>query len=233
MEANDTVIRALVDLRDRTLQKSRVAFGLRISAVERGADKMDAGQQDILRYWHERFDELEADVDMQIRQVLKGNPIIESMTSVKGVGVGLAAKVYSMIDIEKCDTVSALWRYAGYAVIDGEREKPTKGEKLHYNNRLKTSCYLIGTSFLRSGSEYRKVYDDARDYYEANRPDWTKLHKHNASMRKMIKVWLAHLWEVWRTIEGLETRSLYVQERLGHNHITTPAEFGWKVAEVA
>ena len=157
MEANDTVIRALVDLRDRTLQKSRVAFGLRISAVERGADNMDAGQQDILRYWHERFDELETDVDMQIRQVLKGNPIIESMTSVKGVGVGLAAKVYSMIDIEKCDTVSALWRYAGYAVIDGEREKPTKGEKLHYNNRLKASCYLVGTSFLRNGSEYRKV----------------------------------------------------------------------------
>jgi hypothetical protein len=142
------------------------------------------------------------------------------------VGDILAAKVISMIDIQRADTVSALWRYAGYGVVNGEREKPTKGEALHYNKRLKTTCYLIGSSFLRSNSPYRQIYDSSKEYYETNR-DWTKLHRHHAAMRKMIKVWLSHLWEVWRTLEGLPVRNIYAEDKLGHNHYISPQDYGW------
>lgn len=227
-DGNKTIVRSLVDLRDMTIQKSRKGFGNRVLAVEQGRDKMDEQQLELVKRWFDRFDSLENDIDREIRALVKDDRVIESMVSVKGVGLMLAAKVASMIDIDRAPTVSALWRYAGYAVIDGEREKMTKGEPAHYNRRLKTTCYLVGTSFLKSNSPYRKIYDAARDYYASNRPDWTKAHQHNAAMRKMIKVWLAHLWEVWRTLEGKPVRNLYVNEQLGHEHYYSPQEYGWK-----
>jgi hypothetical protein len=224
----DTPLRALVDLRNM-LQLNRIAFGNRLSAIERGTDS-GAASKSIIERWVERFQKLEDEADGDIADLVDDIPIVDEMIKVKGIGKLLAAKLISMIDIEKADTVSALWRYCGYAVIDGERERPTKGEKLHYNARLKTTCYLVGTSFLRSASPYRSIYEDARVYYDANRPDWTKLHKHNAAMRKMIKVYLSHLWVVWRELEGLPVTALYVEEKLGHTHYRTPGEFGWKVA---
>jgi hypothetical protein len=107
------------------------------------------------------------------------------------------------------------------------RSRPIEGWALDYNKRLKTTCYLVGSSFLKSRSPYRAVYDQAKEYYELNRPDWTKAHRHNAAMRKMIKMWLSHLWEVWRKLEGLPTREPYIIGREGHEHYHTPQEFGW------
>lgn len=223
----DPTLRALIDLRDASLQKARIQFGNRLDAIARGDDTATAEVLEILDRWQTRFAELEAEADRDIREMAKDHAIIARMCDVKGVGLILAAKVVAMIDIERANTVSALWRYAGYAVVDGQRERPTKGEKLHYNKRLKTACYLVGTSFLRTGSPYRSVYDDARLYYEANRPEWTKAHQHQAAMRKMIKMFLAHLWLHWRTVENLPTRDLWVMDYGGHAHYRAPEEFGW------
>lgn len=224
---NETIIKALVDLQDRTIQKSRIAFSNRLSAIERGDDTTDEKSKALIQRWYERFNEMEKELDADICEAVDGIPIIEYLTRIKGIGKGLAAKLVSAIDIEEADTVSALWRYAGYAVIDGEREKPTKGEKLHYNSRLKSTCYLCATSFLKCNSPYRKIYDSAREYYEANHSDWTKGHQHNAAMRKMIKIFLSHLWEQWRELEGLPIRDAYSFEKLGHTHKFERVEFGW------
>jgi len=221
----EALARALVDLRDLTIQKARIQFGNRLSAIERGADQRN--HQDVIERWHATFEQLERELDADIRTLSDDLPIVAYMTAVRGVGPLLAVKVAAMIDIHRAETVSALWRYAGYAVMDGERERPVKGEKRHYNARLKTACYLIGTSFLKTGSPYRQVYDDARAYYEANRPDWTKGHQHNAAMRKMIKMWLSHLWQVWRALEGEPIPPPYAHQMLGHNHYYSPQDFGW------
>jgi hypothetical protein len=229
---NDSLLRALVDLRDRQIQKARIQFGNRVSALERGADNGHAAQLIIAERWMERFKELEKELDRDIAGQVKDHPMFDYLTALKGVGPLLAAKLLSMIDIERADTISALWRYAGYAVIDGEREKPVRGEKLHYNSRLKTTCYLVATSFLRSNSPYREVYDHYRAYYAENRPDWTDGRRHNAAMRKMIKRFLSHLWLTWRQLEGLPIREPYAGEYLGHTHFDRPEDFGWpEIAE--
>jgi hypothetical protein len=126
----------------------------------------------------------------------------------------------------------------GQGVNDqGERDRPRKGEKLAYNARLKSVCYLISTSFLKTRSPYRVVYDDAKTQYERTKvtgnkeTDWTPAHVHMASMRKMVKVFLAHLWVTWRTVEGLPTRALYVHEYLGHTSVYAAEDFGWPTTE--
>ncbi len=107
------------------------------------------------------------------------------------------------------------------------RDRPVPGYMLCYNMRLKSTLYLVAGSFLKSSSPYRKIYDSARVYYDANRPDWTDGHKHNASLRKMTKMFISHLWLTWRQIEGLPVSKPYVHEKLGHQHNYTPQEFGW------
>jgi hypothetical protein len=220
-------LRIMVDLRDRVLQKNRVSMSNRVHAIESGAD---SGNSELAEQWLERFAALEAEADKDIAKMVKPMPIVQEMVKVKGIGPMMAAKIVSMIDIRRAESVSALWRYAGYAVMDGEREKPTKGEKLHYNKRLKSTMYLVAGSFLKSNSPYRAVYDRAREYYAANRPDWTAGHQHNAAMRKMIKFYLAHLWEIWRQMEGLPVRNLYAIDNLGHTHYEPPAKYGWEAA---
>lgn len=224
-QTSGSIERALVDLRDRTIQKARIAMGNRLSAMERGDD--DPAYADMIERWHTTFEHLEKELDDDIRTLADDMPIVQRMIAVKGVGELLAVKVAAMIDIERADTVSALWKYAGYGVTNGERDRLQKGEKSPYNKRLKTTCYLVATSFMRANSPYRQIYDDARDHYETARPEWTKGHKDNAAKRKMIKMWLSHLWQVWREMEGLPVTEPYIMGTNGHHHLRTPEEFGW------
>jgi len=232
MTTNGSLLRALVDLRDRQIQKGRIQFGNRLDALQRQADESaGSGQRTIVERWNERFAEMEKELDKDIRRVVRDEPMHELLSGIKGVGDTFAAKLLAFIDIERAGTVSAVWRYAGYAVIDGERERAKKGEVLHYNKRLKTTCYLIAESFLRCNSPYRAIYDEAKAYYQAERSDWTLGHCHNAAMRKMVKIFLSHLWLRWRELEGLPTSRPYVHAHLEHTHVYEPADFGWPEVE--
>ena len=223
-----STLRAAVDLRE-AIQRQRIAFKNRQAAVERGDDTVDPESEAVLVRYAEAFQEMEDNIDKDIRDLSKDYEIINHAACVKGMGRVFAAKLVSMIDITRCNTVSALWRYCGYAVIDGERERPHAGEKMHYNKRCKVTCYLIATSMMRSSSPYRRIYDNARTLYDHTHPDWTAWHKHSAAIRKMIKIFLSHLWNQWRTLEGLPTRLPYPIEYLGHTTMFEPVEFGWPV----
>jgi len=218
--------------------------------------------------WHITFLELEKLLNKDIAEAVADEPIYEHMARVKGIGSLLSAKIISMVDIEKADTVSALWRYSGYGMGDywvdesGKVQAPAEGwkwkgevgkkEKIRvvaeskpdwqlvrmrdrmvagwcspYNKRLKTTLHTAATSFMRGGSPYALLYYRAREHYEVSHPEWTKAHVHAAALRKMIKVFLSHLWARWRELEGLPTRELYVIEKLGHTHKHEASEFGW------
>lgn len=249
--AEGNVLRMLVDSRE-VIQKGRIAWTNRRKAAERHADIVDERTATLYEYYEDAYMDLEAQMTRQIGDFAKAMPIIQEMMSVKGVGTTLAARVVSMIDISRTEHVSSLWRYAGYAVIDGKAERPKKGEKLHYNRRLKTAVYLVSLSLIRATgrgqggiSPYRKFYEASRNYYEHN-PQyalphgelngngewvtvkaWTKDHIWKASLRRVAKLWLSHLWVVWRSMEGLSIEAPYVHAVLGHNTYYTPVEFGW------
>lgn len=208
----------------QTFQRHRIQMSNRISAVERGASTMQTATME--RYM-ERFQALEDETAADIAVAVKEHEMWSWLKQVKGIGPGLAGSLVAMIDIEKADTVSALWRYAGQATTDGKADKPTKGEKLPYNANLKRVCYLIGTSFLRSGSPYRREYDEAKEYYQRVHADWTPGHIDMAARRKMTKLFLSHLWTEWRTRRGLPVRAPYAMQILGHDgYKHSPVEMG-------
>jgi len=47
-------------------------------------------------------------------------------------------------------------------------------------------------------------------------------HIHAMAQRKMVKVFLQHLWVQWRTMEGLSISMPYVIDRLKHSDYIQP-----------
>ncbi len=100
--------------------------------------------------------------------------------------------------------------------------KPAAGERASYDQLAKKICYLIGVSFLRSGSAYERYYRRERARLERERPGWSDGRIHFAALRKMEKLFLAHLWSVWREGVGLTITSPYAHAVLHHADFVPP-----------
>lgn len=122
----DNVLRALVDLRDRTLQKNRIAFSHRLTAIEQDRDQADQTTVELLQRWHSRFLDLEKECERDIAELLEGDFMAEQLMSLRGISDILASKLLAMIDPKKANTASALWKFAGYGL--GEYWENDKGE---------------------------------------------------------------------------------------------------------
>jgi hypothetical protein len=100
-----------------------------------------------------------------------------------------------------------------------------------YNPWLKTKLMgVLAASFLRSKSPYAEIYAQYRHRIEtdpkrtirdkAGRSDdeWTKMRRHQAALRYMIKMFLIDLYKAWRAIEGLPVAPSYHEAKMGHKH---------------
>ncbi len=179
------------------------------------------------------FREIERRAEKDIREQMRAHPIANWIANVKGLAEVSAAQIVSHIDIEKCGTISALWRYAGYGVVDGQRERPVKGQRLPYNRTLKTAVYRAIALQIRLGGPYARVYRDAKHTYLTTRgPDsgvsadrrWTLAHCELAARRKAAKVFLSHMWQVWRAAVGLPVSEPFIARSAGHD-VIDPWEF--------
>lgn len=196
---------------------------------------------------YERQLEAESIHEKAILDELSREPIwTRYLVNVRGVGPLMAGVILSEIDITKCNSISALWAYCGLDVVvyekDGEVFEEGRCRKAHhlkpksYTNRdgdvketvgitfnpfLKTKLVgVLGGVFMKLGGRYKEIYDGYKHRLE-NHPKHaskTKGHRHNMAVRYMVKEFLADLWTEWRTIEGLELRSRYNEEKLGLIH---------------
>ncbi|MEO6527047.1 MAG: transposase [Gemmatimonadaceae bacterium] len=81
--------------------------------------------------------------------------------------------------------------------------KPRRLDARRYDASAKTICFLVGTSFSRQGGPYKAYYKDAYQRYSCRHPDWPAKRRVLAAMRLTVKLFLKHLWIVWREAEGL------------------------------
>lgn len=180
---------------------------------------------------------IENDVSNYIlRQVKNENVWVEWLKGVKGIGHILAGGLISLIgDTSQFATISKLWRYAGLAVAeDGKAERRKRGEKIRYNPHLKVLCWKIGESIVKSKGGYRELYEEFRKEYNEKwiTPDDCKSegcrkqgngkcmdgHKYMAAKRKTVKVFLAHYWQLCRTLKGEVPGAVFIIGRGRHEH---------------
>lgn len=98
-----------------------------------------------------KINDLEIYIDGRIAEMIKEHPAHVWFSKVKGVGKENIGKVIGLIDIEKADTISALWKFAGFSVENGKAPKRQKGGKLSYNSRLRSMCWRLSNSIMKAG----------------------------------------------------------------------------------
>ena len=80
--------------------------------------------------------------------------------------------------------------------------RPLRGRSLDYDGSARVACYLLSLSFSRQGGTYKAVYRRQRERL-ASRTEWTPQHQHLTALRITSKMFLVHLWFVWREATGL------------------------------
>jgi len=173
---------------------SRLTRDLRSSAVTLGADEArflvdtyyamqkqrirdanqsralsgDAEPHAVLDWLMEQHSVLENQVKRALGAYAEGSVIGQWMLAVRGIGPVISAGLLAHIDITQCPTVGHIWSFAG---LDPSREWG-KGEKRPWNASLKTLCWKLGESFVKTKGHEEAVYGaiyDQRKEYEANK----------------------------------------------------------------
>jgi len=188
----------------------------------------------------ETLKKIEDDIDKEILQELKQIPIWNVwLSKIKGVGVALGGGLIARIgDIGRFPNVSKLWAYCGLHVVDGAMPQRKKGSKINWNPHLRVLAWKLGEAFVKTKGFYRKRYEefremeDKRDYicdrckqYFPDRKQCIDKHRFARAKRKTVKMFMAHLFDVWRKLEGLPTPKPYAFAFLGHSkYIPPPSE---------
>ncbi len=226
------------------IEKLRVAAQVRQTHLTNQKRK-DAETDELLI----RIKGLEDYADGRVAQLIKNHPAYPWFSRVKGIGRENIGKVIGLVDIEKANTISSLWKFAGYSVENGKAPKRQKGGgKLSYNSRLRSMCWRLGVSLMRGGGKFHDFYSKEKDKYikkclskgmkivpasQLPRDNGKRYesegvisegHVHNYALRKMIKLFLGCLWLVWREAAGLPTRQPYSHEYQGHTKLIGPWE---------
>ena len=236
-------LKVLIDAREQ-MRKTVNSLNNRILAAMRNTDTMDEETEDwILNSLKDADSQLKR-LDRRIKKHLLSMPqeIATAALGVKGVGPISVAYLLVYVDIYKARYASSLWAYVG--LDKPSHERYSKGEAGGGNKTLRTVLYTMADSFIKQRNEYRKVYDREKEklsnsekitksrntqgkLIECALKDTKPSHRHGAAIRKMTKHFLADFWYVWRTLEGLDTAPLYVEEKMGHKGIIRPESRGW------
>lgn len=102
--------------------------------------------------------------------------------------------------------------------VRAAQPKPARGQKASYDQYAKKVMYLVGTGFVKAkGGKFEQVYRKERAKLDRERPGWPDGRKHLTALRKVEKLFLSLLWEVWRKALGLPTPAPYAFHTLGHD----------------
>ena len=240
------VLKSMIDDRTQTM-RLLMKINNQLLAYQRRTDHMNPETEGFLTASLEPVDTRLTVIDKNITQHLKmtDDLLVLSAMGVKGVGPISIAGLTVYVDLAKADSPSALWSYTG--LHKASHERYTKGEAGGGNKTLRTMLWNMANSMMKNRAcQYREVYDQAKArlsisekivktrntqgmLVECAWKDTKPSHRHGAALRAIVKHFLADYWMVGRTLQGLPTRTLYVEEKLGHTGIIRPEQRGWKL----
>lgn len=238
-------LKSLFDDRVQTM-RLMLKINNQLLAYERRTDSINPENVEFLKSSMKPIEDRLGAIDKKIAAAIKAStdPLVRAAINVPGFGPITVAALTVYVDLSKADTASSLWKYVGLHAASHERYE--KGQAGGGNKTLRTVLWNAANVMMKmKTSPYREVYDRTKlrlsqseivtktrntqgHLIEAAWKDAKPSHRHGAALRAVMKHMLADYWYVGRTLAGLETRPLYVQEKLGHTHIVNPTERGWK-----
>jgi len=185
-------------------------------------------------------------IDREAAKHIKASthPLVVAARNVSGVGPITVAGLQTYVDLEKAKSASAMWSYVG--IDKPSHDRYTKGKAGGGNKTLRTIVWNTANSMTKNRNcPYRIVYDQTKERLSVSEKitrscstqghlveipwkDTKPSHRHGAALRAVMKHFLADYWFVGRELAGLDTRPLYVEEKLGHTGVVRPQERGWQ-----
>lgn len=166
--------------------------------------------------------QLEHQAVLELGRSLRAHPLGPWIKGTPGLGEKQAGRLLAAIgdpywnDLHyRPRTVSELWAYSGYHVLDGTAAKRAKGVKSNWSTIAKTRAYLCAESAVKAGvrklddcddtegydtehrhaiTRYGQKYLDRRTHTAVSQPEWTAGHRHNDALRIVAKQILKDLW---------------------------------------
>lgn len=211
----------------RSIEKARVALGNRLSALGRddeAKDVLDPEAIEMYKSLHTSLITNELECERHIKRLLAQHPVWPWMTRVKGMGPSLGGKLLALLLPPLEGRGPSTWyKAAGLYVVerDGQSHIPrrTKGEKITWHPHLRTTCYLIGESFVRTGGYYRERYDEFKAAFLARHEGdeaWPPWRIDRVARIRTVKLFLSHAYRQWADESGVEITEPYPIQILGH-----------------
>ena len=166
----------------------------------------------------------------QLKRMVQDHSAWEWAKLVKGAGVTTIARIIGKTDISRVNTASEMWAHCGFGLeADGSRQRKRAGVKINYDPQLQSNCVILGEALIRQRDTYYQYYLRQKEIHAG----LSMAHRHNRAFRHMIKIFLSHLWQIWREAEGLSAPLPYVFDILKHpsGHLITPWDMVKKPVE--
>lgn len=240
----DSEARFLVDAY-YAMQEQRKRTANQCLALEKGGEP-----HEVIAWYQEQNVGLEGQVKRALTQYAMEHPVGKRVMNVVGIGPVITAGLLAHIDIHRAPTVGHIWSFAGLnpeAVWNKGEKRPWNANLKTLCWKIGESFVK---NKGREGCVYGQLYDE-RKAYEAKineeggyreqafaivkaRPTHKQIatykegklpdgHLHARAKRYAVKLFLAHLHEVWFKIEfDRDPPKPYVMEHLGHVHKIEP-----------
>lgn len=138
--------------------------GLGLTTADPTVARVQSMLADMIAVEKEAIKELEKEVTK--------SPLYPWIQREKGIGKKQAARLIAVIGDpywntlhNRPRTVSELWAYSGYSVIEGAAQRRKKGVQSNWNTSAKSRAFLMALSCTKTTGRYREVYDEARERY--------------------------------------------------------------------
>lgn len=210
----------------------------------------ESGEPNTVIHWYaEQSYALEKQVARALDAYSGSNAVGRWMRDIDGIGPIIAAGLLAYIDIHKATTAGCVWRFAGLDPTQkwekgqkrpfnaalktlcwkiGESFVKVKGKETDIYGKIYEQRKILEEEYNNSG-QYK---DQAAEYIKSFPAHAQKAiylkgmlpqgHLHSRAKRYAVKLFLAHLHEVWRRHEGLDVPAPYAIAILGHAHKIEP-----------
>ena len=111
-----------------------------------------------------------------------------------------------------------------------------KGNVCDWSTKGRTAVFALKGSFNRIKSSdqlYRDHHSKEKIRYQKLHPDWTKSHIENTTWNNTLKLFLSHMWQVARTLDGKPVTKPYICQKNPAHNIILPYYFDQPIAQAA
>jgi hypothetical protein len=176
----------------------------------------EEGEDSLLARLYRLSVEAEAAYGAEVERGLEGHPAAPWLLAVPGIPRLAAARLLGRLDVRRAASISAFWAYCGLTPDAG------RGSSRGFDELARRLVQEIGAALVNEPGAYRDYCQAEYEVLTRSRSDWAESRRRATALRKTEKLFLAHLWLVWREAAGLPLSAPFPSEHPSGSAVVNP-----------